>query len=707
MKRLDILDRDEERFVNEMLFAGVMPSTSSDLANLGNDLITNLAGNAISGAFTAEQLATMAKNIAKVLGIQNSTTGRLLQEAVNSKIVQNVVGNAKLPEVLDRVNQIRQRLEQDTTPESISPIVASGPSNLAKAFEAAEKREAVPNLAHTSSPTKILAPKIKNPSKSDFMPAANFSSSQSESSSPSNQGGGKTSVIDKPVAATSAPPPAKPDVKLEAAREIVDPRELLGGSYVFRNPKYTATDPLLQDKKHMALGDYGSKYFAEAQRASISAGSKIGNCDVKATRSDKLCKLEACKNSKPCKCYEGMLKTVQEFEMKRAENETEAAAGAANDVVASRIQDTGNTVEASVRQALKIKYDDLRKKLNDPTVPQNEKDKLLDGTKNVEELEKREAIERSFYIKKVLLNGVMNTKTPACVLNKGRYGIGSKRDPETEPEWIFPKENYCHQFDIEPQEPFNFDPQKPGNGLSQQDAILLRLSLRTLDGLEESSNKGLSKEDALGGLNSREIKVGEQQVCSSRSLCTLPDPMSRKPLFYRIFADESKDLKAQKLFDGETDNTIARTLLRCFGPREWGGMLIRMMEDLQPMAVDCSVPAARRMSKDINQNGLLQTVCSWKQEEGVGKTVDATELERTEARDRIGRKFRTSSGKVFPFDSKGSSSTKVYCQAIRSRYEALFDILRGATLLNPLELCSEARFKEYRQEVRDGAKHKK
>ena len=703
MKRLEIFDKDEENFVNEMLFAGIMPSQSSDLAQLGNNLITNLAGNVINGGFSTDQLATIAKNIAKVLGIKEATTGKLLQEAVDSKIVQDVVAQGKLPEILNRVQDIRSRLNDSTPVANVSPQT-SRPS-LGDLYPRVQKEEAeIKAQAPTHSAS---SPKIQNARPRTTKTSGDLSRNGIEpfSSGSASQSSPTQSVSTTNSAAATQPPPAKPEPKIEAAREVVDPRELLGGSYVFRNPKYTATDPLLQDKKHLALGDYGSKYFEEAQEASIRAGSKIGACDVKATRSDKLCELEACKTSKPCKCYEGMLKTVQEFELKRADKD--AAAGSASDVVSSRIQDTGNTVEASVREALKKKYQEIREKLKAPSISEDKRKELLEGAQNVEELEKREAVERSFYIKKVLLNGVMNTKTPACVLNKGRYGIGSKRDSETEPEWIFPKENYCHQFDIEPDDSFSFDPQKPGKGLSQQDAILLRLALRTLDGLEESSNKGLSKEDALGGLNSREIKVGEQQVCSSRSLCTLPNPVSEKPLFYRIFADESKDAKTRKLFDGETDNTIARTLLRCFGPREWGGMLIRMIEDLQSLAADCTVPAARRISKDFDQNGLLRTVCSWKEDDGVGKIIDATELERTEAKDRIGRKFRNSSGKVFPFDSKGSSSTKAYCQAVKSRYEALFDILRGATLLNPVELCSEARFKEYRKEARDGTKHKK
>ena len=710
MKRLEILDKDEERFVNEMLFAGVMPSTSSDLSNLGNNLITNLAGNVINGGFSSEQLATIAKNIAKVLGIKESTTGKLLQEAVDSKIVQDVVAAGKMPEILNRVQDILSRLNDSVPTVRDQPIPQGSQPSLGDLFQKATQNDGKATTAaatHTNA-----APKIQNARTRTAKVPGDLAQSGIR---PFNSGTGAetSSSRSAPTSSTGSatatqPPAAMPDAKLEAAREVVDPRELLGGSYVFRNPKYTATDPLLQDKKHTALGDYGSKYFEQAQEASIRAGSKIGSCDVKETRSDKLCELEACKNSKPCKCYEGMLKTVQEFDLKRAEKEKEAAAGAPTDVVASRIQETGNTVEASVREALKKKYDEIREKLKNPSISEDKRKELLEGAKNVEELEKREAIERSFYIKKVLLNGVMNTKTPACVLNKGRYGIGSKRDPDTEPEWIFPKENYCHQFDIEPHEPFVFDPQKPGKGLSQQDSILLRLALRTLDGLEESNPDKLPKNQILDGYKTSEIRISEAQVCTSRSLCTLPDPTSKKPLFYRIFADETKDVRTRKLFDGETDNTIARTLLRCFGRREWGGMLIRMLEDLQPLAVDCAVPAAKWISKDVSQSSFLQAACSWKEEEGLGTVIDATEGERTEARDRVGRKFRNSSGKVFPFESKGSPSVKSFCQAIKSRYEPLLDVLRGATLLNPVELCSEARFKEYRKEGQvNDSKHQK
>ena len=702
MNRLDILDKDEDRFINEMLFAGVMPSTSSDLANLGNDLLTNLAANTISGNFTPQQLTTMAKNIAKALGISNSTTGKLLGAAVNDKAVQGIIGQGKLPDVQKRLQEVQEGLERSQLIESNSQtdLAPNQKSSLGDSYEKALRDEAklAPKaLSHTNTLPKIQNARARTSKSTGDLSQKGlgpFSSSAVSDTAPSRA---------IPIVSTSSvnpvapPPPAKADLKLESAREVVDPRELLGGSYVFRNPKYTTTDPLLEDKKHLALGDYGSKYFELAQEASIRAGSKIGSCDLKETRSDKLCSLEACKNAKPCKCLEGMLKTVQDFELNRTEKE--ATAGAPEDVVASRIQETGNTVESSVRQALKIKYDEIRQKLHDPAVPKEEKDKLLDGTKNVEELEKREAIERSFYIKKVLLNGVMNTKTPACVLTKGRYGIGAKRDPETEPEWIFPNEDYCHQFDIKPDEAFSFDPQKPGKNLSQQDEILLRLALRTLDGLEDSSNKGLSKEDVLGGWNSKEIKVGEQQVCASRSLCTLPDPVSRKPHFYRIFADESKNLKTQKLFDRKTDNTIARTLLRCFGPREWGGMLIRMLEYLQPMAERCAHSPALILKPEIKKTGLLKAVCSLGDDPTFRKPFDISKEQEDQLLLSAESAKRTRKHLVFPFDRPLDRNLKDYCEEIKSKYSALLDILHAATLLNPGEICSDERLKVYEKKI--------
>ncbi len=704
LKRLEIFDKDEERFVNEMLVAGLLPSTASPEALLGSNLITNLTGNLISGNFSSGDLVTQAKAVSQALGISEDTTGKLLQVAVNDKLVQKVIGASKIQSVQDRLAAVRSGLESGSTSSRIEP--SQNQQELQALFDKANIKPDLKVQAPTHRTPK-LEERRKVPIKTSESQGTRISSPSVASTQTTTRTTLPSDNTAKPTSA-SLPTPKPPDPKIEAARELVDPRELLGGSYVLRNPNYTTTDPLLQDKKHIALGDYGSKYFKEAQEASIRAGSKIGDCDVKEIRSDKLCESEKCKKSKPCECYKGMLETVLDFEMRPAGKDKAASEAAASDVVTSRIQETGATVEASVRLALQKKYNEIRQKLKDPKLSEEKRKELLEGAANVEELEKREAVERSFYIKKVLLNGVMNTKTPACVLKKGRYGIGAKRDPATEPEWIVPNENYCHQFDIEPHEPFVFDPQKPGKGLSQQDSILLRLALRTLDGLEESNPKQLSKDEILGGYESMGLKTSETQVCTSRSLCTLPDAVSEKPVLYRIFADEAKDVRTRKLFDGETDNTIARTLLRCFGPREWGGMLIRMLKDLQPLAADCAVPSAKRISKDVDQSSFLQAVCSWKEEEGLGTVIDATEGERTEARDRVGRKFRNSSGKVFPFDTKGSSSVKAYCQAIKSRYEALFDILRGAALLNPVELCSETRFKEYRKEGQaNDSKHQK
>ena len=689
MKRLEILDRDEERFVNEMLFASIMPSTSSDLANLGNDLITNLAGDTISGNFTAAQLATMTQNIAKVLGISNTTTGNLLQAAVDSKVVQAAVGAAKMPEVLNRVRDVRSRLN-DSAPVPNDNPQTSRPS-LGDLYQRAQKDEAetkAKSPTHSTSSPKIQNARPRTPKPSGDSSRNGIVPFNSSSGTATSQARSIPTTPTNSEAATQ-PPPAKSEPKIEAAREIVDPRELLGGSYVFRNPKYTATDPLLQDKKHVALGDYGSKYFKDAQEASISAGSKIGSCDVKETRSDKLCGLEACKDAKPCKCLDGMLKTVQEFEMNPSGKDPAA------DVLSSRIQETGNSVEASVREALKKKYADIREKLKDPSLPDAKRKELLEGATNVEELEKRESVERSFYIKKVLLNGVMNTKTPACVLNKGRYGIGAKRDPATEPEWIFPGENYCHQFDIEPNEPFTFDPQNPGKGLSQQDAILLRLALKTLDGLEEANPKQLSKDEVLGGYETMALKTPEAQVCTSRSLCTLPNAVSEKPIFYRIFADESKDVRTRKLFDGETDNTIARTLLRCFGPREWGGMVIRMLEHLQPIAERCAVPAALALKAEIKNLGVLKAVCRNNENPALLGKFDIEEAQQRQLLASVESAKRLRNHLVFPFDRPKNRNLEQYCTEVKSRYSALLDILRGSTLLNPTEICSDERLKIY------------
>ena len=190
LKRLEIFDKDEENFVNEMLFAGIMPSTSSDKALLGNDLITNLAGNTISGNFTPQQLTTMAMNIAKALGIKNSTTGKLLQEAVDSKIVQAAVGAGKMPEILERVRKIRDGLS-DSAPETQTRLAQpTQPRNgdLSKLADAVAAREGTVKTAtpHGATVSKIVAPKIKSPLKiarTDPAPSFNYTNESSTSNS--------------------------------------------------------------------------------------------------------------------------------------------------------------------------------------------------------------------------------------------------------------------------------------------------------------------------------------------------------------------------------------------------------------------------------------------------------------------------------------------------------------------------------------------
>lgn len=679
MKRLEIFDKDEERFVNEMLFAGVMPSVSSDLAKLGNDLITNLAGNVINGGFTADQFATMAKNIAKVLGIQNSTTGKLLQEAVNSKIVQDVAGQGKMPEILNRVSDIRSRLERDGAEPNIArPMISkSGQPSLGDLYEQAQKRESkslgTPS-SHSTNSIKAPAIRAKAPLKMDRTYESGASlprSSEGGTQSPSTKQ--KVSSTDSSPPAASKAEPQKLDPKLEAAKEIVDPRELLGGSFVYKNPKFAATDPNLQDKKEKVLGPYESKHFEEARQASIKAGPVVGTCDVKAVRSDKYC--EQCgKDSKPCKCYEGMLKTVQEYEMRAN------APISSSDVVEERVRETGQAVEVSVKAAFKKKADELRAQMSDSKLSAKERKQVEEDLRAIDYQEKQASPDRAFYIKKVLLNGVMNTKTPACVLNKGRYGAGATRDRETEPQWIYPGERYCHQFDLKPDEPFE--------ALSKQDSILLRLSMATLEGLEESSLKGNMKMAKFDELYSPSFKINESQVCSSKKLCTLPKAPSRKDLYYRIFADESQDKNVRGLFDGETENTIARTLLRCFDPRSWGGMIIAMVEHLSVAAKACGSKAATELVPSLLDNSVLKIACSGQFHEVSNGSAEISPQKMAEA-------FKSYGPKVLPFDRSGSADPQKFCESINGRFVSLLDILGAATQLNHAEICAPNQVKLY------------
>ena len=677
LKRLDIFDKDQENFVNEMLFAGIMPSTSSDLANLGNDLITNLAGNTISGNFTPQQLTTMAMNIAKALGIKNSTTGKLLQEAVDSKIVQAAVGAGKMPEILERVRKIRDGLD-DSAPQPQTRLgQPTQPRNgdLSTLADAVATREGTVRTAtqHATTGPKIVAPKIKNPLKmarGDTAPTANYTNESSTSNG----------VASKPPPSPAIPTPTvkSPEAaKIEAAREIVDPRELLGGNFLYRNPKFTPVDPALKDHKGKAISTFEAQNFDKAREESIRAGAKIGTCDVKSVRSDKYC--EQCgPDSKPCKCYEGMLKTVSEYEM-RADAATASSTSTAadkNDLVEARIQETGKAVEAAVQIERQKRINEIKTKISDSKTDDAEKKKLQESLDLLAVQEKSASVDRGFYIRKVLLNGVMNTKTPACVLSKGRYGIGAKRDLATEPEWIYPGENYCHQFDLKPDEPFE--------SLSKQDGIMLRLAMKTLEGLEQASDEGRMKVSKFEDLQSPTFSIGQNQVCSSRKLCELPKPISTKDLYYRIFSDETQDTKVRDLFDGETENTISRSILRCFGPREWGGMVIRILGHLQPAAEVCEQDLALAQASNFRSQGFLKTVCS-----GAIDSPAMTTEQKIPAAEQVARLRKKRESKILYFDRQGLDDSKSYCKAINKRYLSMLDLMRAAAQLNPKEVCSD------------------
>ena len=492
------------------------------------------------------------------------------------------------------------------------------------------------------------------------------------------------------TASKTIPSPARPAAqlqspeaaKIEAAREILDPRELLGGNFTYRNPKYTAVDPALKDHAGKAISNFEAKNFEKSRDDSIRAGSKIGTCDLKAHRSDKYCE-ECGPDSKPCKCYEGMLKAAQDYEM-RSELNTGGTSTVPdkNDLIENRIQETGKAVEVAVQRERKKKIDEIKGRIADAKTLDDERKELSESLDSLAILEKQSSADRGFYIRKVLLNGIMNTKTPACVLNKGRYGIGAKRDPATDPEWIYPGDNYCHQFDLKPDEPFE--------SLSKQDAILLRLALKTMEGLEKADEGGSKKISDFETALSPSFKISDTQICSSRKLCELKPTVSNKNIYYRIFSDETQDSKVRQLFDGETENTIARTFLRCFGPREWGGMSIRLLEYLQGPAEACENQNALYLRKSFRSEGFLASLC--KNPEMTIKRSESVERNIPESANLA---FKKRNARVFPFDRQKTDGPSEFCQVVAAKYSAQLDILRAAIQLNPGEICSDKQLKLY------------
>ena len=349
--------------------------------------------------------------------------------------------------------------------------------------------------------------------------------------------------------------------------------------------------------------------------------------------------------------------------------------------VESRVQEVGEAVERSVQADRNKKVEELESKIKNSETSVEDKTKIKEQLDNLALQQKPSEVERAFYVKKVLLNGVMNTKTPACILAGGRYGIGAKKKKTPEPEWINPEEKYCHQFDLKPDEPFD-------KTMSVQDQFLLSLTTKTLAGLEKAEKEGRLQLGEFKDLVSPTISIGGKEICSSQNLCKILPPSSKKDLYHRIFADESKNPKSRDLFDGQIENTIARTLLRCFGPREWGGMFIRMINHLQEGAEACGSKAALLVSMRLKKSTLIQNAC-----QSSFNDLDETSIKSSDEEKENARKLY--SGTIFPFERHKIDNASDFCSAINNRYLSLIDVFKAAVQLNPKEICSDKQIKAY------------
>jgi hypothetical protein len=678
MKRLEILDRDEENFVNEMLFAGIMPSTSSDKALLGNELITNLAGNTISGNFTPAQLTTMAMNIAKALGIKNSTTGRLLQEAVDSKLVQAAVGVENMPEVFDRVREIREGLESPST--SLSPRSVPqdpSPSDLAKIKGGAKLRESVEDVRPQANAPKIHA--MKNAKKSEDSDSTKI----------------KFLPNSSPVRADSSPvsgiiPKASPETKVATARPMSvsvpentkvnrDVLKLLGGDYAANTSIAGAGAGGSKSAKAPSVDP------RKLEEESIREGASLQGCDLKSTTSDKIC--QSCGDeSKACICHTKMIDDY--FGKASGGKPLEAVLREKIEASSALVQSNEELEQDEDLTAIDVQLATLK--------PDSDAAKKLRADKEAVSLEMiRNKVKKKFFYKKALLNGLMNTKTPACLMaNDAMFGRIPPDPRDTTPVYAVGNEKFCYQFDVNPEDGFE--------KLSRQDQVMLGLFKGTMDELTalRKSTLALTKD----GTN----RYGFESNVYANEKNEGPPPLTsgRNEVNWIFVRESSKVTGTTK----NTENMLRRRLRDCSGPREWGGVLLKNLEYLQPMAEACLDPIAYEMEIKKKYRSTIEALCNLKGRTEYGTILNlvppisngpSAELvkQKNEEMQALNLQaesyFKRRAQLKLGGETQKTLNIEKFCREVTKEYRLVFDVLKATVFHNEAEICAEKNIKEY------------
>ncbi len=700
LRRLEIFDRDEERFVNEMLIAGLLPSTVSPEALLGNNLITNLAGNLIGGNFSSGDLVTQAKAVSQALGISEDTTGKLLQAAVNDKLVQNVIGTSKLASVQERLQEVRAGLGSTSVVKPITRVdVGDAPPLAALLDRAAENKKSA--NAHSS---KSTAPKIVLPKKT-----GHDASSIGLPTSSSRPVGASTPApkVTPTAAPTAASPPTptaravvpdsaplnEPVVVQSASQGRI--LQYLGGDYTNVEVDSYSSTPSQSNADRIRNPIPSSPMRADLKKReeeSIRQGSNIQGCDVKEKASEELCKYCG-PESKPCRCFNNMLRLYNGTDGKSLEES---------------LRDNARAVGRKLEKAILDRTDFLLKKsekeLESKTLTEQQRKTLLEkkeflvATRGPEK-----TYDRGFYVSKAFLNGLMLSKTPACVLADESAFSDKEPVKDLEPVMIQGNEEYCHQFDLKPEDDFS--------KLSKQDEAMLMLFKITMRELAEAREKREKYAERVLGAKGQETIATKSEDTPEESgflglrrtsTSKIPPLVSQtKPELKRVFEDESQRSALEKGIPLRTENRIEKTLRDCFGPREWGGMLLRYLETLQPIAAACKDPIAYEMAVKRKHRTNIEALCTvHDRREGWIEDLPAN-LQDLGSETILSNTVSSNYSSRSELKAAGSKIVKArnedsYCRGVSEEYKEIFDILKTSIFNNP-EVCNKEKLRrEYK-----------
>ena len=645
----------------------------------------------------------MAMNIAKVLGLKNSTTGKLLQEAVDSKLVQAAVGAAKMPEIFDRVRKVREGLEGASIPAPNTPTSETGYMDLGKLYDRSEKRES----GETSAPITKTVPKIhamKSPKKTEdsnsTAPNYSYGSSGAATDNSGSASSSSRKIVEeeRPLAAksTSIPIPANSKVN----RDVL---KLLGGDYSSANlitgpPIGHGANASGTNSSVVGMGSSSAKTLnidpRKLEEESIRDGATIQGCDLKSNTSDKIC--QSCgDSSKACICHKKMIDDY--FGKASGGKPLEAVLHDKIEANADLVQTNEELEQDESMQAIDEQLEELKPDSDEAKKLRAEKEAIASDVI-------KSKVKKKFFYKKALLNGLMNTKTPACLMaNDAMFGR-KQASRDLSPVYAVGNEKFCYQFDVDASDGFE--------KLSKQDQVMLGLFKGTMDELTalRKDTKALKK-DA-----SNQFAFDSKIFSNEKNEGPPPLTSGRNEVNW-IFVRESSKVTGTTR---NTENMLRRRLRDCSGPREWGGVLLKNLEYLQPIAEACLDPIAYEMEVKKKYRTTIEALCNLKGREEYGEILDlvppggsnpSVELvkEKTEEMNRLNLKsesyFKKKGQLKLDPDAQKAISPEKFCREVINEYRLVFDVLKATIFHNEAEICNEEKIKKEYNGKFDGHKY--